>query len=137
MQFQGYGGSCEGSQLNRNTGINHFPFRDLKVHFDEWIFFLEYHQEEEARSRVISLRDETKDYWRDPSGTEGFWMTTRTTDVEDMTIRDDLWKEYYPDRRTFNDLMGVKEQVDPCNIFSSETTIPLRDSSNRMNCTLS
>lgn len=127
VQFQGYGGSGDGSQLNRNTGLNHFPFRDLKIHIDDWVFFMDDDQEEVARDRVNGLRDDTKKYWRDPAGTEGFWMTTRTSDVEDVTVKDNLWKEFYPDRRTFMALQEVKEQVDPLNVFSSHTTIPLKN----------
>lgn len=51
LQFQAYGGGGTGSQFNRNVGLNHFPHRDMKVHLDDWTFFLVGDQEHVARAK--------------------------------------------------------------------------------------
>lgn len=125
FQLQGYGGAGEGSQLNRNTGKNAFPWRNLKIHMDDWVFYLQDAQSQVAIDRIEGFRTKTEQFWRAKKSAESSWMTTDTSSVTQADLEND-WEKYFPDKVWFRKLQKVKGDVDKCDVFSHNMTIPLK-----------
>lgn len=132
--FQPYGGAGSGSQFNQNAGQNAYPLRDMKIHLDDWIFFKNDDQEASLRSRMERFRDETKKTWKNQGlGFERNWMNTDTITASSATLEKD-WKDYYPSPAWYRRLRDAKLQVDPCNVFSNNMTIPVKKHEIKANC---
>jgi len=121
LQFFPFGGTGKGSQLNRNVGKNAFPVRDIAMHVDDWVFFLDDSLEETAQKRIESFRASTEIHWRADGSAESSWMTTGT--IHDHS-EEDRFMDYFPSKAWYHRLQGVKNDVDPKNLFSSAMTIP-------------
>ncbi|KNC77634.1 hypothetical protein SARC_09906 [Sphaeroforma arctica JP610] len=114
MQLQNDSGTGPGSQMNRNTGMNSYPLRDMMIILVDWHFFLD----EEASEGV---KVTTANAWIQPEA-DSMWMVTDTSNAQEADIKD-LWKRYYPNADWFEWLQDVKLRVDPYDLFHTDMTI--------------
>eukprot|EP00121_Abeoforma_whisleri_P016074 Awhi_evm1s14769 len=129
-QIQTYGGSGEGSQLNRNAGKNSFPLRNMKIHLDDWIFFEEDSQNNAVVNFIETYRNDTEKYWKNEGiSADSSWMSTDTITAETLNLSED-WDLYYPSLEYFQRLQKVKTEVDPDNLFQTAMTVPVLTNSN-------
>ena len=135
-QAQTFGSAGDRSVLNQNEGKNFYAYRDTKIHLDDWVFFDDdAAMDAQARQILEDYRKDTKQYWRNEGiGADSTFMTTNTLSADDMNM-DKLWKKFYPSRISYKKITELKQDVDPCNIFGSGFTVPLKNQSNKRHCT--
>jgi hypothetical protein len=125
FQTQILGGLGAGSQLNRNAGLNSFPWRKIVINIDDWLFFDDGKKDDMVRARIEAFRETTADtHLRDDGESEmALWITTDTNIAEDAALSK-LWPHYYPSCEVYLELQSVKLEYDPRNLFSSDMTVP-------------
>lgn len=121
FQFQPFGGTGDGSQVNRNAGMNAYPVRDIGMHVDDWVFFENDDQAWIAQNRIENFRRSTESYWRADGSAESSWMTTSTMSDNHHL---DRFEDYFPSQDYFHKLQVIKTSIDPEDLFSSAMTIP-------------
>ena len=128
LQFQFYGGTGTGSQLNRNGGKNAFPLRSILLNVDDWLFFKNDEQSKMTRDRINRFRNDTSFFWNIGNRVTDSFMTKSTIDATTFEL-EESWASYYPNKEWFQRLQSIKAATDPINLFSNSLTIPLPKSS--------
>jgi hypothetical protein len=125
FQMHTLGGYGAGGQLNRNASLNSFPWRNLVINIDFWLFFDDGKKYDMVRGRIEAFREITADtYFKDDGESEmALWLMTDTNIAEDAVLSK-LWSHYYPSYEFYLELHSVKLEYDPRNLFSSDMTIP-------------
>lgn len=128
FSFQPYGGTGDGTQFNKNAGLNGFPTRSMGTLNDMWIFFEDESQASMIEAELVAFleRSAETEYVKAKPGVETFWIGTQSIYAEEASMKSDYAK-YYPNATMFEDLQDVKMRVDPTDVFSSDMTIPLKE----------
>ena len=123
IDFQPLGGLAEGTQMNRNTGLNGYPGRDIKMMTDNWIFFRDESLADLIESSITTFLENAKttSYYQSTIS----WHSTDPMRALDANLVEDGAELYYPSSHgQFDDLKELKAVVDRHNIFHSKMTIP-------------
>ena len=106
-------------------GRNAWPWRDLQLSTDYWVFYQE--DTEERREAAVAQIEEYKalmeGFWREDHGMSESWLATNPLERDSATI-ENKWRDYYPSGDFFARLQAVKDHVDPHNVFRNAMTIP-------------
>lgn len=115
------------TQWARNEGMNSLTWRDTRQYVDDWMFVKNDSRYEEITARMRNFRERTRKYWQHSDGSDrSTWMSPKTiypnsTDIHDRSIA----KSYFPNDTQFEQLRLLKAELDPTDLFSSKSTIPL------------
>lgn len=126
--FAPYGGSPggQGSQYNRNVGLNGFPTRTMRTNNDIWIFFDDEAKADMLEGELKSFLERTADteYVKSRPGVDGMWYSTQSIHADEAVLKTN-YATYYSNATMFEDLQTVKMRVDPNDVFNSDMTVPL------------